>query len=213
MRHDILDWSGLLSGMADSISATAAVAEIARATQAKVTALEAAASKQSVIHDLMSAVTHPLKSVENPVNSRDSITWGVGLTGAANDGQGHNGMTNSSWANLFHKRLGESFIDGSLVLHKWRSNLLGAYMDRPVDVDLASGNLGFTMKSTGFAPSTRTTRTHLPIAICGSFSSAAGTAKNKGALQFDLTGDNLTFVCCPTNASDEAWFRRESSLG
>ncbi|UUC95493.1 SGNH/GDSL hydrolase family protein [Comamonas sp. C11] len=193
-----LEWFAM--GMADSIFATAASAAD---DQKRLTALESAITPLRAMSDLMHAVTNPLRSVEVQLIG-DSITWGVGSTGAADDGQGHNGMTNNSWANLFHKWLGESFIDGSLVA----TSGVATYSERTwtglSNVHLASGNLGFTMKSTGVAPVHTYNENALAYSNMWEFSSAAGTAKNKGALQFDLTGDNLTFVCCPTNASDEA---------
>ncbi|UUC92455.1 SGNH/GDSL hydrolase family protein [Comamonas sp. C11] len=193
-----LEWFAM--GMADSVSATAVAAADA---QSRITALEAAVTPLRAMADLMRAVTNPLRSVEVQLIG-DSITWGVGSAGAADDGQGHNGMTNKSWANLFHKWLGESFVDGPLVT----TSGVATYTERTwtglSNVNLASANLGFTVKATGAAPVHTYNVNALAYSNMWEFSSAAGTAKNKGALQFDLTGDNLTFVCCPTNASDEA---------
>lgn len=186
-------------GAADSLYTPMSVPEH---LNGRIDAIERRLPSAGAIRGLLSALTNPLHSVEIQLIG-DSITWGVGSSGATDDGSGHNVMTNNSWANLFHKWLGESYVDGSLsaslgeALYTERSRTALSN-----SVHQSGGSLGFYLTSNGSAPESSYNASSITYGRVWEFSSPAGSAKNNSSLAFSLTGDNLTFVYSPTDAAD-----------
>lgn len=155
---------------------------------------EQAPTGGSMLRELMSALWNPMHSPEILLIG-DSITVGVGASPIGN-----------SWANLFHKWLGESFIDGTVTesgTDFTYEETAKAIPSNPFKLD---ENIGFMMELGGAlsVPSPTYNASAYAYSNMWELGPADGVAKNKGEMRFSMTGDNLTFRYCSIDTSDAA---------
>ena len=162
---------------------------------ARVTALEEQTpSGGSMLRELLNALWDPLHSPEILLIG-DSITVGVGAS-----------PISSSWANLFHAWLGESFVDGTVTTSGTDFTYEESAKAVPSNPYKLDENIGFTIELSGAlsVPAPTFNASAYAYSNFWELGPAGSAAKNKGEMRFVMTGDNLTFRYCSIDIDDAA---------
>ncbi|WP_175169299.1 SGNH/GDSL hydrolase family protein [Achromobacter kerstersii] len=184
----LLQW--LVVGVPTGISAASMPVDNLKA---RVAALEAKApASGSMLRDLLTAMWNPLHSPEILLIG-DSITVGVGASGPE-----------KSWAGLFHRWLGESFVDGPVVQSGTDFTYSETAMAVPSNPFSLNEDIGFLIELNGSfsVPAPTYNASAFAYSNFWELSPAGGAGKNKGEMRFTMTGDNLTLRYCAIDAAD-----------